>query len=79
MRPVAPGRGLYEIIFGLRFVSVPAASVTQIFGRLDLGNASATSEGGSPSDNAVIAPGGADRMQIKTGDNADNEQPIFLP
>jgi hypothetical protein len=60
--------GLYDITFDKGFPSVPGASVTQVFGGIERGNALATSEGsGDTRDNAVIAHLSADRMRVKTG------------
>jgi hypothetical protein len=73
-----PGRGLYDIVFTPGFPSVPVASVTQIYGRLEYGNATATSEGGQTTDNAVIAVLAADRMRVKTGKSNGDEDPRFF-
>jgi hypothetical protein len=78
VKPVAPGRGLYDITFNPPFPSVPAASASVIGGSLNIGNATATSEGGLTTDNALIAHLSADRMRVKTGRSNGVESPYYF-
>jgi hypothetical protein len=66
------GVGLFDITFTQAFSSIPGASATQIFGRANTGIETATSTGGDPRDNAVIAHLSANMMRVKTGDSAGN-------
>jgi hypothetical protein len=57
--------GLYDIHFELPFLSVPAASVTQVYS-----GSTSDERGGDTRDNAVIVRLATDRMRVKIGDSA---------